>query len=431
MEEHVIPFEQTQQFHDVLSAAHEFLLNRIEDQHLDVASWSQDTAAKYVGIETAAFVQEWRIPINESEMRKVAVALVKELTGYGPLDDLLGDSEVEDILVNGYQDVYASRRGVLRRESTRFTDNRHLLRIVRRILAPLGRRLDEANPMVDARLPNGGRLNAIIEPLSVTGPTVSIRKFRQDPFTPEDLVANGTFDRPIHALLRSAVASRCNILISGGTSSGKTSLLNALASFIPEEERVITIEDTAELSLSHPHVVRLESRLGGFDGGGAVGIRDLVRNSLRMRPDRIVVGEVRGAEVLEMLQAMNTGHDGSMSTVHANSARDALYRLEMLVGFAGFQGSEDSLRRQIASAIDFIIQIARLSSGRRVIASVTEVTGVSDKIITTQEMYRYETVVDLNGKEHDRWPGLGFQPSTRKLEPFRQFLQDAVMEAQR
>jgi len=221
------------------------------------------------------------------------------------------------------------------------------------------------------------------------------------------------------------VLGRCNIMISGGTSSGKTSLLNALASFVPPNERVITVEDTAELSLNHPHVVRLESRLGGFDGGGLVSIRDLVRNSLRMRPDRIVVGEVRGAEVLEMLQAMNTGHDGSMSTIHANSPRDALYRLEMLSGFAGFQGSETSLRRQIASAVDFIIQIARLSSGRRVISSITEVTGVGDNIITTQEMYRHETFVDLDGKEHDRWPGLGFHPHTHKLEAFRQFLRDA------
>jgi pilus assembly protein CpaF len=351
---------------------------------------------------------------------------VKELTGFGPLDDLLMDAEVEDILINGYEDVYVSRGGVLQREpGVRFSDNRHLLRIVRRILAPLGRRLDESNPMVDARLPNGGRLNAIIEPLSVTGPSVSIRKFRKDPFTPDELLARGAFDKAIHALLQAAVLGRCNIMISGGTSSGKTSLLNALASFIPQNERVITVEDTAELSLNHPHVVRLESRLGGFDGGGAVSIRDLVRNSLRMRPDRIVVGEVRGAEVLEMMQAMNTGHDGSMSTIHANSPRDALYRLEMLSGFAGFQGSENSLRRQIASAIDFIIQIARLGSGRRVIASITEVTGVGDNIITTQEMYRHETFVDLDGKEHDRWPGLGFHPHTHKLESFRQFLRDA------
>ncbi|KRF02109.1 pilus assembly protein CpaF [Frateuria sp. Soil773] len=431
MEEQLMPFEHTQQFHDVLAAAHEFLLNRIEDQHLDIAAWSSDTVAKYVGTETASFVQEWRIPVNEAEVQKVATALVKELTGYGPLDDLLADPEVEDILVNGYQNVYISRRGVLQQAPVRFSDNRHLLRIVRRILAPLGRRLDEANPMVDARLANGGRLNAVIEPLSVTGPSVSIRKFRRDPFTPDDLLRIGTFDRPIQALLHAAVMSRCNILVSGGTSSGKTSLLNALAHYVPPEERVITIEDTAELSLNHPHVVRLESRLGGFEGSGAVSIRDLLRNSLRMRPDRIVVGEVRGAEVLEMLQAMNTGHDGSMSTIHANSPRDGLSRLEMLAGFAGFQGSEDSLRRQIASAIDFVVQIARLGNGRRVISSITEVTGVSDRIITTQEMFRHETFVDAAGNEQNRWPGLGFHPHTRKLESFRQFLQEASAEMAR
>ena len=423
---HNVPFEQTQQFQDVLAAAHEFLLNRIEDQRIDIASWSRPTVAKYVETETASFVKEWRIPVNESEMHQVSGALVKELTGFGPLDDLLLDPAVEDILINGHDDVYVSRGGVLKRENIRFSDNVHLLRIVRRILAPLGRRLDDSNPMVDARLPNGGRLNAIIEPLSVTGPCVSIRKFRKDPFTPDELLDKGTFDRAIRAFLEAAVLGRCNVMVSGGTSSGKTSLLNALASFIPPGERVITIEDTAELSLNHPHVVRLESRLGSFDGEGAVSIRDLVRNSLRMRPDRIIVGEVRGIEVLEMLQAMNTGHDGSMSTIHANSPRDALYRLEMLAGFAGFQGSETSLRRQIASAIDFIVQIARLSNGRRVVASISEVTGVGDNIITMQEMYRHEGFVDPAGKEIDRWPSLGLQPHTQKLEPFRQFLREAA-----
>ena len=420
-----LPFEQTQQFQDVLSAAHEFLLNRIEDQRIDIASWSRTTVTKYVETETASFVQEWRIPVNESEMQQVSGALVKELTGFGPLDDLLLDAEVEDILINGHDDVYVSRRGVLKRENIRFSDNHHLLRIVRRILAPLGRRLDDSNPMVDARLPNGGRLNAIIEPLSVAGPCVSIRKFRKDPFTPDELQEKGTFDRAIRSFLEAAVLGRCNVIVSGGTSSGKTSLLNALASFIPAQERVITVEDTAELALNHPHVVRLESRLGSFDGEGAVSIRDLVRNSLRMRPDRIVVGEVRGVEVLEMLQAMNTGHDGSMSTIHANSPRDALYRLEMLAGFAGFQGSETSLRRQIASAVDFIVQIARLSSGRRVISSITEVTGVGDNVITTQDMYRHDPFVDRDGKEIDRWMSLGLQPHTNKLEPFRQLLREA------
>lgn len=420
-----LPFEQTQQFQDVLSAAHEFLLNRIEDQRIDIASWSRNTVTRYVETETASFVQEWRIPVNESEMQQVSGALVKELTGFGPLDDLLLDAEVEDILINGHDDVYVSRKGVLKRENIRFSDNHHLLRIVRRILAPLGRRLDDSNPMVDARLPNGGRLNAIIEPLSVTGPCVSIRKFRKDPFTPDELHEKGTFDRAIRQFLEAAVLGRCNVIVSGGTSSGKTSLLNALASFIPVQERVITVEDTAELALNHPHVVRLESRLGSFDGEGAVGIRDLVRNSLRMRPDRIVVGEVRGTEVLEMLQAMNTGHDGSMSTIHANSPRDALYRLEMLAGFAGFQGSETSLRRQIASAVDFIVQIARLSNGRRVISSITEVTGVGDNVITTQDMYRHDPFVDRDGKEQDRWMSLGLQPHTSKLEPFRQMLRES------
>ncbi|MET0330073.1 MAG: CpaF family protein [Dyella sp.] len=418
-------FEQSQQFQDVLSAAHEYLLNRIEDRRLDIGAWAPDTVIKFVDEETVTFVQEWRIPVNESEMRLVAGALVKELNGYGPLDDLLKDPAVEDILINGYNDIYVSRGGLLEREPLRFSDNRHLLRIVRRILAPLGRRLDESNPMVDARLPNGGRLNAIIEPLSVEGPTVSIRKFRKDPFTPDELLAKGSFDKPVHALLQAAVLGRCNVLISGGTSSGKTSLLNALASFIPHGERVITVEDTAELSLNHPHVVRLESRLGGFDGSGAVSIRELVRNSLRMRPDRIVVGEVRGAEVLEMLQAMNTGHDGSMATIHANSPRDCLYRIEMLAGFAGFQGSEDSLRRQIASAIDFIVQISRLGNGRRVITAVTEVTGVTDNMISTQDMYRHETFIDMHGNEQSRWSGLGFHPHSHKLEPFRQFLREA------
>ncbi|WP_295568836.1 CpaF family protein [uncultured Stenotrophomonas sp.] len=421
-----LPFAQTEQYQKVLSAAHEHLLNSIEDERIDIDSWAPDTIARWVQVQTVGFIQEWRIPINEEEMQVVAEGLVKELTGFGPLDDLLHDPTIEDILINGFKDVHVSQGGQLKRATQRFTDDTHLLRILRRILAPLGRRLDDSNPMVDARLPNGGRLNAIISPLAVDGPMVSIRKFRKDPFTPDELLAKGTFDAPMQALLKAMVLGRCNILVSGGTSSGKTSLLNALASYVPPNERVITVEDTAELSLNHPHVVRLESRIGGAEGHGAVSIRDLVRNSLRMRPDRIVVGEVRGAEVLEMLQAMNTGHDGSMATIHANSPRDCLYRIEMLAGFAGFQGSEDSLRRQIASAIDFIVQISRLGSGRRVLVSITEITGVSDNLITTQEMFRHELQIDGNGKETDRWIGLGFHPHSHKLEPFRQQLRESL-----
>ena len=420
--EEEVPFEYSEHFQGVLTAAHEYLLNTIEDEHLDVDSWSKETVEKFIQMRTAGFISEWHIPINEAEMAQLAKALYRELVGLGPLDELLHDPAIEDILINGHQNLHVSSGGVLRRAPQRFSDERHLLRILRRILAPIGRRLDESCPMVDARLPNGGRLNAIISPLAIDGPMVSIRKFRNDPFSPDELLERGAFDPPMFALLNAMVTGRCNILISGGTSSGKTSLLNALATFIPGNERIVTIEDTAELSLNHPHVVRLESRLGGSDGQGEVTIRDLMRNSLRMRPDRIVVGEVRGSEVLEMLQAMNTGHDGSMATIHANSPRDCLYRIEMLAGFAGFQGSEDSLRQQIASAIDFIVQISRLANGRRVITSITEILGVSDATITSQEMFRHETRRGADGTEADHWIGLGFQPHTHKLEPFRQQL---------
>ncbi len=421
-------FAQTQQFQDIKNAAHEHLLTRIEELGAEFGRWSRQAIQQFVDLEMDGFVRLRRIPLNEREVRLVAEALTKELAGFGPIEDLLADPAVEDILINGFDDVYVSRHGMLAKIPVRFADNAHLLRIVRRILAPVGRRLDESNPMVDARLPDGGRLNVVIEPLSLDGPVVSIRKFRRDPLRPDDLLANGTFSQEICTLLDAAVAARCNVLVSGGTSSGKTSLLNALAFFIPEHERVVTIEDTAELSLNHPHVVRLESRPGGFDGAGVVSIRDLLRNTLRMRPDRIIVGEVRGGEVLEMLQAMNTGHDGSMGTVHASSARECLYRLEMLAGFAGFQGTESSLRRQIANAIDFIVQIGRLSNGRRRILSVTEVTGLSDNIVATQELYRYEPVLLEGGEEQDNWVSLGIHPSSPKLAKCRQALGGEMRE---
>lgn len=404
------PFSQTQQFHDIKNAAHEHLLTRIEELGAEFGRWSRQAINQFVDLEIDSFVRLRRIPLNENEVRAIAEALTKELAGFGPIEDLLADPHVEDILINGYSDVYVSKHGILTKLPVRFTDNAHLLRIVRRILAPIGRRLDESNPMVDARLPDGGRVNVVIEPLSIDGPVVSIRKFRKDPLKPADLLANGTFNDEIGALLEAAVVARCNILVSGGTSSGKTSLLNALAFHIPGIERVVTIEDTAELSLNHPHVVRLESRPGGFDGTGVVSIRDLLRNTLRMRPDRIIVGEVRGGEVLEMMQAMNTGHDGSMGTIHASSPRECLYRLEMLAGFAGFQGTESSLRRQIANAVDFIVQIGRLSNGRRRILSVTEVTGLSDK------HHRDAGALPLRaarerGRRRDRRVGIARHPS--------------------
>ncbi|QRX83030.1 CpaF family protein [Glaciimonas sp. PAMC28666] len=418
-------FSSTQEFQDIKTAAYDHLLTRIEELGAEFGRWSRSAIQQFVNLDVDGFVRLQRIPLNESEVRQISDALTKELAGLGPLEDLLADASVEDILINGFNDVFVSRNGILQRETLRFTDNAHLLRIVRRILAPLGRRLDESNPMVDARLPDGGRLNVVIEPLSVDGPMVSIRKFRKEPLKPTDLLSLGTMNEEIHTLLENAVKARCNILVSGGTSSGKTSLLNALAFFIPENERVVTVEDTAELCLNHPHVVRLESRLGGFEGSGLVSIRDLIRNSLRMRPDRIIVGEVRGAEVLEMLQAMNTGHDGSMGTIHANSPRECLYRIEMLAGFAGFQGSETSLRRQIAGALDFIVQIGRLSNGRRRIVSVTEVTGVGDNMITLQELYRHESYIGPEGDEADRWVSLGIFPHSPKLQRQRQLSQQS------
>lgn len=403
----------------VKEQAHEHLLARIEELGAEFGRWTRQAIQDFVGIEVASFARIKRLPVNEAEIRDVVQALTKELAGLGPLEDLLEDPAVEDILINGYDNVFVSRGGVLGRESTSFTDNQHVLRIVRRILAPLGRRLDESVPMVDARLPDGGRLNVVIHPLAVDGPMVSIRKFRKDPLKPDDLMRLGAFDEPINRLLQAAVGSRCNILISGGTSSGKTSLLNALAFYVPKTERVVTVEDTAELALNHPHVVRLEARQAGYDGSGEITIRDLIRNSLRMRPDRVVVGEVRGAEVIDMLQAMNTGHEGSMATIHANSPRECLYRIEMLAGFAGFQGSEDSLRRQIASALDFIIQIGRLPNGKRRILSITEVTGMGDGVIAMQELYRHESYVAADDTEQDRWVSLGIHPHTRKLSQYK------------
>lgn len=412
-------FAATQRFQDIKSAAYEHLLSRIEEQGTEFSRWSHEAIQEFVETEVAGFVRHQRIALNEHEVLQVASSLKKELTGLGPLEELLADPGIEDILINGYDRVFVSRQGLLTRAAVRFADNQHVLRIVRRILAPLGRRLDESTPMADARLPDGGRLNVIIEPLAVDGPMVSIRKFRQSPLKPADLLGLGTCNEEIFRLLDAAVQQRCNIMVSGGTSSGKTSLLNALAFFIPENERIVTVEDTAELSLNHPHVVRLESRQGGYDGSGEVSIRELIRNSLRMRPDRIVVGEVRSAEVMDMLQAMNTGHEGSMTTIHANSPRECLYRIEMLAGFAGYQGSEDSLRRQIAGALDFIVQIGRLPNGKRRVLSVMEVTGMSDNIISTQELYRHEIFVDDEGQEQDRWVSLGIHPHTPKLARFR------------
>ena len=413
-------FEGSYEYLSIKAKAHEYLLARVEELGMEFSQWGSQRVRQFVESEIDRFVQQQRVPINSQESQQIAVDLYKEINGLGPLDDLMEEQAVEDILINGCKQIFVSRGGVMQPQVLHFADDAHLLRIIQRVLAPLGRRLDESTPMVDARLPGGGRLNAVIAPLALDGPLVSIRKFRKDPYGMEDLIKLGSMSESMAELLEQAVRHRCNILISGGTSSGKTSILNALSSYVPATERVVTIEDTAELSLKHPHVARMESRPAGVDGHGEISTRDLMRNSLRMRPDRIIVGEVRGAEVMEMLQAMNTGHDGSMATIHASSARECLYRMEMLAGFAGFSGSEVSLRRQIASALNFIVQIGRLPNGKRRVLSITEISGMNDNVIAMQDLYKHEYSESPDGEFSETWVNAGLLPNTPKLAKFRQ-----------
>ena len=308
----------------------------------------------------------------------------------GPLESLLHEEDITEIMVNGHENVFVERHGRIERTTKTFVDDRQVRLVIERIISPLGRRLDEASPMVDARLPDGSRVNAVIEPLAIDGPTLTIRRFGTKRLHIEDLVQIGALTPAIVDFLRACVEARQNMLVSGGTGSGKTTLLNALSSFIPRAERIITIEDVAELKLDQPHIVRLEARPPNLEGTGGVTIRDLVRNSLRMRPDRIIIGECRGEEALDMLQAMNTGHDGSLTTIHANSARDALSRVETMVMMSGYELPLRAIRDQAASAIDIVVQVARLRDGSRRVTEVSEITGMEGDIISTQDLIRYE-----------------------------------------
>ena len=407
-------FHQSDEFQDIKGMMHSRLVDRIEDLGADFVNWTPAMVRRFVAQEVETFTTANRMPLNATDIQCIVKDLTDELIGLGPLEALMADDSVADILVNGYKEVFIERNGLLQKSKIRFIDNKHLMRIVQRIIAPLGRRVDEGNPMVDARLPNGGRINVIIPPVSINGPVVSIRKFRSKALEASDLLAYGTLNEEILDFLRQAALARCNIVISGGTGSGKTSFLNMLTQFIPEGERIITIEDAAELQLLHEHVVRLETRPAGLEDVAEVTARDLLRNSLRMRPDRIIVGEVRGGEAVEMLQAMNTGHDGSMSTIHTNSPRECLHRLEMLLHFGGWQGSETNLRRQIAGALDLIIHLARLPNGKRRVISISEITGIQDEVISMQEFYRYEPNTPPNGREG--WIHTGRQPVSAKLK---------------
>ncbi|MBE7564025.1 CpaF family protein [Acidithiobacillus sp. HP-6] len=403
---------------------HQRLIDRVEEIGADFASLRKEAVMRFVTLELDRLHNERPFPLSEKETETLIEDLANELTGFGPLEAAMQDSTVEDILVNGPREIYLGRAGTLQISKLAFQDDAHLMRIIHRLLAMTGRRIDESSPTVDARLTNIGRLNVVIPPLALNGPVMSIRRFPAHPLGAGDLVEKGTLTQPMLEFLQLAVTNRCNILISGGTSSGKTTFLNVIASFIPDGERVITIEDTAELQLQSKHVVRLESRPGGHDGAGAVDVRDLLRNTLRMRPDRIVIGEVRGGEALEMMQAMTTGHDGSLGTIHANSAREALQRLEILLSFGGFPGNDLSMRRQIASAIEIIVQIARLPDGRRRVIAISEVTGVGDNIISMQEHFRYEAQEDRDGKLQDHWTATGITPRTPKLAKYQPTVTD-------
>ena len=340
------------------------------------------------GAVSALLTEEKRI-LSLGQTDRLIEDVLDEILGLGPLEPLLKDDTVSDILINTHATVYVERQGRLERTGVQFQDTRHLVRIINKIVAAVGRRVDESQPMVDARLADGSRVNAIIPPLAVDGPLVSIRKFARDPIHMTRLIEFGSVTQEMAHLLQGIVRARRNILISGGTGSGKTTLLNALSAYIDDHERIVTIEDSAELQLQQPHVGRLETRPPNIEGKGEVAQRDLVRNALRMRPDRIIVGEVRAGEAFDMLQAMNTGHDGSMTTVHANTPRDALSRIEQMIGMAGFEISPRSIRQQIAAAINVVVQAERMDDGRRRVVSITEVVGMEEDVITTQEIFRF------------------------------------------
>ncbi|MGI9167959.1 MAG: CpaF family protein [Pyrinomonadaceae bacterium] len=343
-----------------------------------------------------------------------------ELFGLGPLEPLLADPTISDILVNSYSSIYIERRGKLEKTIISFKDDEHLRRVIERIVSTVGRRIDEAQPMVDARLPDGSRVNAIIPPLALDGPVLSIRRFGAEPLRMPKLIENGALTKEIAILFEMCVRARLNIIISGGTGAGKTTLLNALSAYIPPDERIVTIEDSAELQMQQPHVVRLETRPPNIEGRGEVTQRDLVRNTLRMRPDRIVIGEVRGGEAIDMLQAMNTGHDGSLTTIHANTPRDALARLETMVQMTGMKLSDRAMRQQIASAVNMVIQVARLTDGTRRVTSISEITGMEGETITMQEIFQFErTDVDAAGKVIGRFRTTGIRP--RFAERLKQY----------
>jgi pilus assembly protein CpaF len=376
------------------------------------ASLGEDEIQRFVADELSGAMGLDSAPLSDEERRRLALQIRDDLLGHGPIQMYLDDPSVTEVMVNGIDRIYVERDGKLTRTETRFMSEQHLRRVIDRIVTGVGRRIDESSPMVDARLHDGSRVNAVIPPLAVDGPSLTIRKFSADPFQVDDLIEFGSLTRLVAQLLEASVVGKLNILVSGGTGTGKTTLLNVLSSFIPDGDRIVTIEDAVELQLHQDHVVRMESRPANVEGRGEVRIRDLVRNSLRMRPDRIVVGECRGGEALDMLQAMNTGHDGSLSTIHANSPRDCLSRLETLVLMAGVDLPSRAIREQIASAVDMIVQISRMRDGGRRVTAVAEVVGMEGEQITIQDIFSYDYAagIDEQGKFRGTIQPTGIRP---------------------
>ncbi len=398
-----------QKFQDMKARLHRALINKMDLTKLATLGPEQANAEVCRLAETV-LTQEG-LPLSALERERLVNDVQHELFGLGPLEPLLADTTISDILVNSHNTIYIERRGRLERTNIAFKDDEHLMRVIERIVSSVGRRIDESSPMVDARLKDGSRVNAIIPPLAIDGPVVSIRRFGSEPLKMTKLIEYKALTKDIADMLQMCVNARLNVLISGGTGAGKTTLLNALSAYIPENERIVTIEDSAELQLQQPHVVRLETRPPNIEGRGEVSQRDLVRNALRMRPDRIVIGEVRGGEAIDMLQAMNTGHDGSLTTIHANTPRDALSRVETMIQMTGMRLSGQAMRQQIASALDLVVQVARLSDGARRVTSISEITGMEGDIITMQEIFMYErTGVDQQGQVLGRFRPSGVRP---------------------
>jgi len=398
-----------QAYQELKKTMHQMILDRIDLERLKRLTSEQ--FKHELALLVQRIIEEERIVLNQQERHHLVLDIQHEMLGFGPLEPLLSDPTISDILVNTFDKVYVERRGRLELTGVTFHDNAHLMKIIEKIVSRVGRRVDESSPMVDARLPDGSRVNAIIPPLAVDGPLVSIRRFGATPLTVQNLLDYKSVTPPMIRVLESLGLAKVNILISGGTGSGKTTMLNLISGFIPANERIVTIEDAAELQLRQPHVVRLETRPPNIEGKGEVTQRALVRNSLRMRPDRIILGEVRGPEALDMLQAMNTGHEGSLATIHANTPRDALARLENMVGMAGVSLTPRAIRQQVTSAITVILQASRLADGTRKVVSMQEITGMEGEIISMQEIFRFEqTGIDADGKVLGHFCATGVRP---------------------